>query len=74
MNEYEGEQVHNFNKRDTSIAVDVKQRLGSVEHFHPQFVDVTGVRRKEHFPSQCADEGRQHKGNEEQALHKGFIR
>ena len=74
LNEYEGEQVHNFNKCDAGIAVDVKQRLGSVEHFHPHFVDVTGVRRKEHFPSQCANEGRQHKGNKEQALHESFIR
>ena len=74
LNEYEGEQVHNFYQSDACIAVNVKQRLGGVEEVHPHFVDVTGVRREQHFPSQCADEGGQHEGNEEEALHKGFIR
>ena len=65
LNEYEGEEVHYLNAADAVVGIDVEKGLGGIKGGHEPLVNITGMGAEQHFPSQSADEGGQHKGNEE---------
>ena len=73
LNKYEGEEVHYLNAADAVVGIDIEKRLGSIKGGHEPLINITGVGAEQHFPSQRADEGGQHEGDEEKALHKGLI-
>ena len=73
LNEYEGEEVHYLYAADAVVGIDVEKGLGGIKGGHKPLVNITGMGAEQHFPSQSADEGGQHEGNEEKALHKGLV-
>ena len=73
LDKYEGEEVHDLNAADAVVGIDVEKGLGGIKGGHEPLVNITGMGAEQHFPSQSADEGGQHEGNEEKALHKGLV-
>ena len=73
LNKYEGEEVHYLNAADAVVGIDIEKRLRSIKGGHKPLINIAGVGAEQHFPSQSADEGGQHEGNKEKALHKGLI-
>ena len=72
LDENEGEEVHRLDQDDPGVGVDIEDRAVKTQGVHEKAVDVASTRREQHLPGECADEGGQHEGHQEQELH-GFL-
>ena len=73
LNKNEGEEVHDLDAADAVVGIDIKEGLSGIKGGHEPLINIARMRTEQHFPSQSADEGGQHEGNEEKALHKGLV-